>query len=85
MKIRRNEDNNDLWCIYSKEPIEIGEEYIELTEICLGKKITKCYKKDYMSVLIDDESIVDADEVAEVNELDFNEGVNIEGEGYEES
>lgn len=30
MKIMINYDDNDLWCVYSKERIVIGEKYVEV-------------------------------------------------------
>ena len=54
MKIRINHDNNDLWCLYSKEQIEIDEKYIEVVEDCLGDEIIKEYKYWYLDALIDE-------------------------------
>ncbi len=54
MKIRINHNNNDLWCLYSKEQIEIDEKYIELIEDCLGDDIIKTYKYWYLDALIDE-------------------------------
>lgn len=46
MKIKINHDNENLWCAYSKERIEIGEKYVEVEEDCLGEIIIKSYKID---------------------------------------
>lgn len=54
MKIRINHNNNDLWCLYSKEQIEIDEKYIEVVENCLGDEIIKEYKYWYLDALIDE-------------------------------
>ncbi len=48
MKIKTNLDNDDLWCVYSKEKIEIGEKYAEIEEDYLGDIIIKQYKLDYI-------------------------------------
>lgn len=44
MKILTNIDNDELYCVYSKERIEIGEKYAIVEEECMGEKITKPYK-----------------------------------------
>ena len=44
MKILINEDNNDLYCTFSKEPIYVGEKYIEIVEYYMGEPIVKTYK-----------------------------------------
>ena len=54
MKIRINSTNNDLWCIYTKELIEIGEKYIEVIENCLGDEIPKTYKYFCLDQLVDE-------------------------------
>ncbi len=54
MKIRTNNDNNDLWCIYSKQPIYIGERYVEVIENCLDEDIPKTYNISiYLDMLVD--------------------------------
>ena len=54
MKVRINSNNNDLWCLYSKELIEIGEKYIEVIEDCLGDEILKTYKYFCLDMLVDE-------------------------------
>ncbi len=54
MKIRTNSDNHNLWCIYSKEPIYIGERYVEVIESYLEEEIIKTYKYIYLDMLVDD-------------------------------
>ena len=54
MKVRINSNNNDLWCLYYKELIEIGERYIEITENCLGDEIFKTYKYACLDMLVDE-------------------------------
>lgn len=54
MKVRINSNNNDLWCLYSKELIEIGEKYIEVMEDCLGDLIPKTYKYFCLDQLVDE-------------------------------
>lgn len=53
MKIRINLNSNDLWCIYSKERIDISERYIEVIENYLGEEIIKTYKYIYLDMLVD--------------------------------
>lgn len=79
MKVKINDYNDDLWCNYSKEKIEIGEAYIEVIEDCLGDKIKKAYKKEYADVLAEEEefevleSELELDETELGEEQDFNE------------
>lgn len=47
MKIFINYDNEDLWCTFSKERIELGEKYIIVEEDYLGDIIEKVYKLEY--------------------------------------
>ena len=54
MKVFRNYNCNDLFCVFTKEPIEIGEKYIEVTEICLGEEIIKTYAYDQMDNLVEE-------------------------------
>ena len=54
MKVRVNNNRNNLFCVYSKEPIEIGNKYIEVTEECLGEKIVKEYSYECLDMLIDE-------------------------------
>jgi hypothetical protein len=54
MKIKINYNNNQLYCIYSKEQIEIDEKYVEIIEDYLGDEIIKTYKYIYLDMLVDD-------------------------------
>lgn len=54
MKIRVNNNNDDLWCIYSKEKIDIGERYIEVYENYLNDEIRKTYKYSCLDMLVDE-------------------------------
>ena len=54
MKIRINNNNNDLWCCYSKEQIYIDERYIELNDSYMGEEVLKTYKYIYLDMLIDE-------------------------------
>lgn len=47
MKIKINHENENLWCTYSKERIEIGEKYVEVDEEYAGEIIIKEYKLEY--------------------------------------
>lgn len=52
MKIRVNHNNNDLWCLYYKELIEIGEQYIEVAEDYGGEELVKTYKYECLNMLV---------------------------------
>lgn len=65
MKIKINHDNNDLWCLYSKEQIEIGERYVEIVEDYYGDALIKTYRYEYLDMLID-EYIIQYDEEPEI-------------------
>lgn len=52
MKIRINSNSNELYCIYSKELIEVGEKYIEVKEDYLGDVIIKTYKYICFDMLV---------------------------------
>ena len=54
MKIKINYNNENLYCIYSKELIEIDEKYIEVIEDCLGDEIPKTYKYFCLDQLVDE-------------------------------
>lgn len=54
MKVKLNYNNDKLYCIYSKELIEIGEKYIEVVEDYLGEKIIKTYAYEYLDELVDE-------------------------------
>lgn len=44
MKILINIDNDELYCTYSKERIEIGQKYALVDEECMGEVIEQPYK-----------------------------------------
>ena len=46
-EIKINQDNNDLWCIYSKARIEVGEKYVVIIEKYQKETIEKTYKSEY--------------------------------------
>lgn len=33
MKVKWNDDNDELWCVECKERIHLGEKYMEITEV----------------------------------------------------
>jgi len=43
MKILTNWNNEELYCTYSKERIEIGQKYVLVEEECMGEIIEKPY------------------------------------------
>lgn len=45
-RIKVNLNQDDLFCVYSKERIQINEKYVEVTEQYLGEEITQSYKLD---------------------------------------
>jgi len=53
--IKTNNTNNNLYCLYSKEKIHIGERYVTVYEQCLDEKIEKVYKKEYIDFIIDED------------------------------
>lgn len=50
-----NYNNKNLYCIYSKERIKIGEEYCIVFEECLDETIEKTYKLEYIDFLDNEE------------------------------
>ena len=69
MKVKRNLNRDDLYCVYWKEPIEIGELYIEVIEDCLDEKIVKTYSYSCMDMLVCDH-LDEYDEDPEI-EMDY--------------
>lgn len=55
MRVKVNFDDNDLWCCFSKERIEIGEKYIEIIEKDSSGKYIKTYKLEYSPAENEDE------------------------------
>lgn len=53
VKIRTNNNIPNLWCIYSKERIDIGERYVEVNESYLEEEVIKTYKYIYLDMLVD--------------------------------
>lgn len=51
MKILRNMDNDDLYCVHCKSRIEIGEKYILMTETCYNETVDKAYHWDCFDLL----------------------------------
>ncbi len=52
MKVKINYNNDALWCLYSKEKIEIDEKYIEVEEYYLDTKIIKTYAYNCLDMLV---------------------------------
>ena len=50
-EIKTNYTNEKLYCIYSKEKIEIGESYFTVTEEYGGERLTKTYKEEYFDFI----------------------------------
>jgi len=46
MKIKINHNNDELYCIYCKEKIELMETYIEVKEMYLDEEIIKTFHYD---------------------------------------
>lgn len=67
MKIKINHNNNSLYCIYSKEKIDIDEKYVELVDEYLGEEIPKTYKYEYLDLLIDE--YLEDDQEPEIEEF----------------
>jgi hypothetical protein len=54
--IRINDEDENLFCTYSKERIEIGERYAIVIEVdCFGDKYEKPFKLEYAPTDEDDE------------------------------
>ncbi len=51
IRIKRNYNNDDLWCVFSKERIQVDEKYIEVTEDVLDEEIIKTYAFDQLETL----------------------------------
>ena len=64
MKVRINYDNDEIFCTYSKERIEIGEKYAIVEEEYLGQIILKPYKLENLPE--DDEDIYISDNDGDV-------------------
>lgn len=54
MRQLTNNTNHNLYCVYSKERIKIGEQYIVVTEQLYYEEIEKTYKLEYKD-FIDEE------------------------------
>lgn len=55
MKSKFNDDNEELYCDWCKELINLGEQYIETKEECYGEKIKKNYHVECLPEMEDDE------------------------------
>ena len=54
-RIKTNYDDDNLYCVNSKELIPIGDKYIEIEEECYGEIITKTYSLEYAPTEEDEE------------------------------
>jgi hypothetical protein len=50
-----NYTNDSLWCVYSKEKIEIGDSYFKVTRLYKGEKIILTYKTEYKDFIEEEE------------------------------
>lgn len=50
MKVKYNDERDDLYCIECKERINLGEKYVEIIEDCLGEKISKTYHIEHIPI-----------------------------------
>lgn len=55
MRVKINYNNDDLFCVYSKQRIEIGEKYIEIIERDSQGTFAKTYKLEYAPAENEDE------------------------------
>lgn len=63
VRIKYNDENDNLWCVGCKERIQLGEKYVEVIEECLGEQITKSYKMECAPEdQGDDDLIIDEEE-----------------------
>ena len=51
LQLKLNRSNPDLWCLYSKQRIAIGKQYLSRIEIYGGEEIEKTYKVEYADFL----------------------------------
>jgi hypothetical protein len=56
-KIKQNHDDDELYCVYSKQRIHIGEKYVEITEDEFGDIIIKTYLLEYAPTEDEDDDI----------------------------
>ena len=54
MRVKINHNSDNLYCLYLKEKIEIGEKFIEVKEIYLGEEIVKTYSYEHLNELVDE-------------------------------
>jgi len=54
MKVKLNYNNDQLYCLYTKELIPIGERYVEVTEYYLDEEIIKTYSYECLGMLVDE-------------------------------
>ena len=52
--IKTNNTNNNLWCLYSKDKIYIGERYVTVYEKYFNDIIEKIYKLEYVNFIIEE-------------------------------
>jgi len=55
MRILTNWNNDELWCTYSKERIQIGEKFVMMNDEAYGEVIEKPYKMKYVPSENEDE------------------------------
>ena len=53
--IKTNTSNKNLYCLYSKEQIHLGERYVTVYEQYLGETIEKTYKKEFIDFIIEED------------------------------
>ena len=58
IKVKINYTYDDLFCCYSKERINYGERYVEVTEDYLGDEIVKLYRPEYAPTEEDEEPFI---------------------------
>ena len=54
MKVNYNDDRDDLYCVFCKNRINLGEKYAEIEEECLGEKLTKIFHVECIPILEED-------------------------------
>ena len=84
MEIKINEDNEDLYCVYCKDSIQIGQKFITIIEEDSSGEYEKHYHCSEECAPEEEEDIYipDLDDELEDELSDFDEDFEEEGEEY---
>ena len=76
MRVKYNDELEDLYCIECKSRIEIGNKYIESKEYYLSERIIKCYHIDCCPP--DEDEVNDALDITQ--EVRYDDDLDMEDE-----